>query len=100
MNINKVLKENEKLISDNIETALNYNIGFDNKRRFLAKLSIEKDDIFQEVSIKLWKLLEDEYNPKYDLKTLKSLNFVQIQDRRANTFVNFNISRGNIVMLT
>lgn len=88
MNINKVLKENEKLIKDNIDNALNYNIGYDNKRKFLANLSIEKDDIFQEVCIKLWKLLENEYNPKYDLKT-----FIGYQSIKHATWLIRNLTR-------
>ncbi len=60
MDVNKVLIEKEHLIKNGINKV---NIA----KGFLESRCITIDDIYQEVLIKLWRLLEDFYDEKYDL---------------------------------
>jgi hypothetical protein len=88
MDVNKVLTDYEPIIKKNVDTALNFIIGVSNRDKFLSDRCITEDDIFQEVCIKLWELLVDVYDDKYDLD-----NFIGYQTIKHATWIIQNIRR-------
>jgi hypothetical protein len=63
--INKILTQKEKEIKKNIRLSISY--GFPSYLNLLRSRCITLDDVYQEVMIKLWFLLRDVYNERYNL---------------------------------